>query len=488
MTEQYGQPNINNPRLTRSFAASAVPTLVQLNFDDQFVVADSTDGLIGFTLPLASQFPTWELIIKATNAGSTGNSVFVDTLAGETIDGAAFVLLTTDQEALFLKSDGSNWRVVNGSASVASTNVSLDIMYDSTAAASVAPILFVTWPEVVAAVAAIPGNAFATYQKTKYRLNVQTLSTIDPGSYNLANAEFRSAIKSSPNGTGAFVFGSGSFLIDDVAQLNGISVFGVSFGPTFTWSTFNFVEMIDCVFFQTLNSVGPPPVEFPGSFTVLRCYGSSSFGAFAISVGSGGLGDTLVIDAYDRLAVASSAFSGGAVDINILGGECDISFSQFGVSPFNINIGGGNTSNGEVFTNGENLLFSSGGTIDFSTTDEQELYAGGTNPPGSAPQTPALASPTRGFTAAKDGYLRGISLTLPTNFSTPTNSITIRVYVGGILQLTEPFETFSTAQFSDGTFGQYSAGDLIQVTIATDLVTGPPAMLDDGVVVSLRSA
>lgn len=490
MTEQYGQPNINNPRLVRSFAATAVPTLVQLNFDDQLVVADSTLGLIGFTLPLASQFPAWEIIIKATNAGSSGNSVFVETLPGETIDGAPFTLLTTDEEALFLKSDGSNWRVVNGSASVApSSNISLDLTFDSTAVASVAPILFVTWPEIVAAVAAIPGNLGAPYMKTKYRLNVQTIGDIDPGLYSLTNAEFRSAIKSSPNGAGAFLFGSGAFTLDDVAQINGISQFGTSFGPTFTWSTFSFFEMIDSTFGQSLDGPpGPPPVLFGGGFGVMRCYGNNTFGTASIGVD---FGSTLVIDAYDRIAMTSFAVLGSGpaiLDINILGGGCDISFSQSGIASFNINIGGGQTSNGELFTNGETILFSSGGTIDFSTTDEQEIYAGGMNPPGAAPQAPAFSSPVRGYTAPKNGYLRGVGVTLPSTFVGPFNSFTLRVYVAGTLVLSESFETVSTRQFSAETFGRYNEGDSIQVTITADAVTAPPGALDDGIIVALRSA
>jgi len=490
VTEQYGQPNINNPRLTRSFVAPAAPTLVQLNLDDQFVIADTVANAIGFTLPLASQFPTWEIIIKATNAGTTGNSVLVEAEAGETIDGVPFVLLTLDQETLFLKSDGSNWRVVNGGSGAApSSGISLDLTYDSTAGASVAPILFVTWPEVVAAVAAIPGNAGATYMKTKYRLNVQTLSTIDPGFYTLTNAEFRSAIKSSPNGTGAFALGSGAFGIDDVAQLNGISVFGVSFAPTFTWSTFNFVEMIDTLFFQTLNGLGPPILAFPGTFTVMRCYGNNSFGAGSIGVGFGPPA-TLVIDAYDRVVITGSALIGaGDVDINILSGGCDISLSQVGLGgTLNLNIGGGQTSNGETYSLGETIFFSSGGPVAFSSTAEQEIYAGGTNPPGALPQAPAFATPSRGYTAPKDGYLRGIGVTIPTTFVAPVNTFIVRVYVAGVLVLTEAFDTATTRQFFADTFGQYSEGDSIQVTIAPVAVTDPSATLDDGIVVSLRSA
>ena len=193
MTEQYAQPNINNPRRVRSFTAVAGPPIaIQLTFDDGLVVADTTDAGIGFALPLASQFPGWQIIIKATNAGTSGSPVSVAGQAGETIDGAAFVLMTTDEEALFLKSDGANWRVVGGVSGATASSLSLDLTFDDSAMASIPPVLFITWPESLAAIAIIPGNpAGLIPYVTPYRLNIATPFGITAGVHDLSNAHFR---------------------------------------------------------------------------------------------------------------------------------------------------------------------------------------------------------------------------------------------------------------------------------------------------------
>ena len=492
MTEQYAQPNINNPRLTRSFVAGAVPTIAQLTFDDQLVTVDTTANPFGFSLPLASQFPTWEIIIKATNAGTSGNPVPVGTFpgSGETIDGAGFVILTTDQEVLFLKSDGENWRVVAGGTGPApTTGVSLDITFDTTAVASVAPILFVTWPEVTAAIAAIPSNPGATYDRTKYRLNVNTLSSVDPGIHDLTNAIFRSAIKSSPGGGGATSPFSGLFTFENTAQVNGISVGALtSLGPTFTWPDFTFAEMIDCAFLQSANGAPGPGIIFIDGFMILRCYGQNSFGLASIEISGG---SRLVIEAYGRVALTSGAVLGsGDLDLVLFGGASNVSLLQPGLSgTLELNIGGGQAgSASEEFSNGETILFSSGGPIDFSTTNEQEIYPGGLNPSDDPPQVPAFVAPFKGYVAPKNGYLRGIGVRIPTIFTGAPGTFTVRVYVSGALTLIETFSWGSPSQFFADTFGQYEEGDGITVTVTADSLTSPPGVLTDGIMVSLRSS
>jgi len=487
VTEQYAQPNINNPRLTRSFVAPAAPTNVQLNFDDQLVTADTTASPLGFFLPRASQFPTWEIAVKATNAGSTGNPVLVGTIpgSGETIDGAAFVTMTTDQEALLLKSDGQNWRVIVGGAGAAPTSsVSLDITFDDSAVASEPPILFVTWPGVVAAVAAIPGNPVSFYQKTKYRLNINRLTGVS-GFNDLTNAEFRSAVKVVPGGRGAFAGASGPFTVANAAQINGISIGGFSFGPSFTWPVLTFTEMVDCTFFQSLNGGPGPGILSITEFTEMRCSGSSFLGAGSIDIAGGA---TLVMDVYDRVDISSGAIGGaGTLAINLFSQASDINLAQ-PVGTIDLNIGGGTGPNSEIFSAGETIFFSSGGSISFSTPAEQELYAGGTNPPGAPPQTPPFSPPFRGYVAPKSGFLRGIGVRIPTTFFPPVNVFTIRVYVAGVLTLSETFDSASASQFELSTFGQYSEGDGITVTIAANSVTDPSGSLDDGIVVALRSS
>lgn len=488
MTEQYAQPNINNPRQVRSFTAALPPATVQLTFDDGLVVVDTTVTTIGFTLPLASQFPGWQIILKATNAGTSGNAVLVAGQAGETIDGDAFVLMTTDQEALFLKSDGTNWRVVAGGSGAVASSISLDLTFDADAAASIPPVLFITWVEILAAIALIPGNPLnAPPYVTPYRLNLAPIGfgDIGAGIYDLSNAHFRAVVKGAPDGGGLFIGGSGFFTFENVASVNGVEIGGPSFGSTFLWSIYDFAEIHDCAFSQSLNGPpGPGILGFPISGSVLRATGSNTFGIGAIEVGAAP-GDLLTIDAYDRCVIGSAALFGlGDAEINIFSGDTSISLSQTSLGGvLDIDIGGVSSSG---YTLGETILFSSGGLISLAAIVEQELYAGGTNPPGAPPQVPALGAPFRGYTAPKDGYLRGIGIRIPT-LPGPILTFTITVYVAGAPVLVETFSTASTSQFEEITFGQYSEGDVINVTL-TPVTTDLDSSLDDGIVVSLRSA
>jgi len=109
MVQQYNQNNINSPRGSRLFAADAA-----LDLDNDLVVVTTAAGAVTLTLPTAIQIPGQEVSIKANDAGSTGNAVTLAALSGQNIDGAATTSLTTDQESVCLKSDGSNWRVVCG--------------------------------------------------------------------------------------------------------------------------------------------------------------------------------------------------------------------------------------------------------------------------------------------------------------------------------------------------------------------------------------
>lgn len=483
MTEQYAQPNINNPRQVRSFTAALPPTVVQLTFDDGLVVVDTTVVTTGFSLPLASQFPGWQIIIKATNAGTSGNPVFVTGQAGETIDGAAFVLMTTDEEALFLKSDGANWRVVGGGSGATASSLSLDLTFDPGAAASIPPVLFITWFETLAAVSIIPGNPFnSPPYVTPYRLNIA--SGIDPGIYDLRNAHLRTVVKESPDGGGLLIGSSGIFTIENTASVNGVAIRGPSFGPTFSWPTYDFAEIHDSAFVQTINGPpGPGILLFPLTRSVLRATGATEFGIGAIEAGSAP-GDILTIDAYDQCDIFSSALAGpGGVDINVFSGATSISLSHGGLGgTLDLNLGGGTPD----YTQGETILFSSGGPIDFAAATEQELYAGGTNPPGAPPQVPPGATPFRGYVAPRDGYLRGVGIRIPTTFA-PFLLFDVTVYISGTPVIVESFSTSSASQFDLTTFGKYDEGDGIVVTI-TPTTTSGGASLPDGIVVSLRSA
>lgn len=101
MTEQYARTNINAPRLPR-----AVSTDVQLNLDDEFLVIDG--GAPTLTLPTAVQIPSRSITIKSL----TGTGI-VNTVLGQTIDGAPTFSFTAVDESLSVKSDGQNWLIVN---------------------------------------------------------------------------------------------------------------------------------------------------------------------------------------------------------------------------------------------------------------------------------------------------------------------------------------------------------------------------------------
>ncbi len=109
MTDSYNQYNINQPRGSRTLAAN-----VALNLDDDLVVIDSSGGPVTATLPDARTIPGRFIIIKAPNGGT--NAVTVDTVGGQTIDGGAIVVMSTTNESLLVKSDGSNWQIANGGA------------------------------------------------------------------------------------------------------------------------------------------------------------------------------------------------------------------------------------------------------------------------------------------------------------------------------------------------------------------------------------
>lgn len=101
MTEQYARTNINSPRLPRGISAD-----VQLTLDDEFIIIDG--GAPTLTLPTALQIPSRAITIKSL----TGTGI-VDTVLGQTIDGAPTFTFTAVDEPLTVKSDGQNWLIVN---------------------------------------------------------------------------------------------------------------------------------------------------------------------------------------------------------------------------------------------------------------------------------------------------------------------------------------------------------------------------------------
>ncbi len=116
MTDQYSPPNINVqiPRGQRAVLATG-----SANHDDDLVTFDSTAGAIVFTLVSAAQVPGQSINLKADNAGATGNLVTILPFAGQNIDGLASVILAQDEDAVTLKSDGTNWRIMGAGGTAA---------------------------------------------------------------------------------------------------------------------------------------------------------------------------------------------------------------------------------------------------------------------------------------------------------------------------------------------------------------------------------
>lgn len=117
MTEQYPNPNVN---LAITRAERLVTATGSANLDDDLVTFDSTAGAITFTLASASQTAGRIVYLKANNAGATGNAVTIASGVGQNIDGLASVILAQDQDALTVKSDGANWRVMGAGGTAAS--------------------------------------------------------------------------------------------------------------------------------------------------------------------------------------------------------------------------------------------------------------------------------------------------------------------------------------------------------------------------------
>ncbi len=104
MTEQYQQNNINNPRGSREVDVDSI-----LNLDDDLVVVDSSLAPITLTLPNAIQIPANVVNIKTPTANA--NPVTIIGFSGQTIDGAANLILDALNDFATLESDGANWQL-----------------------------------------------------------------------------------------------------------------------------------------------------------------------------------------------------------------------------------------------------------------------------------------------------------------------------------------------------------------------------------------
>lgn len=78
--------------------------------NDDMVIADATSAAFSVTLPTAVGKTGVRKTVKRIN--SAANNVTVDTTGGQTIDGAATSVLTTQHAKVTVISDGTNWLTV----------------------------------------------------------------------------------------------------------------------------------------------------------------------------------------------------------------------------------------------------------------------------------------------------------------------------------------------------------------------------------------
>lgn len=90
-----------------------VPYISAVNFTfpndpyDGVVLANATSGNLAITLPNAIQFPGRILAVKKTD--NSVNTVTAAGIGGQTIEGAASVVLSTQYQTVIIISNGQNW-------------------------------------------------------------------------------------------------------------------------------------------------------------------------------------------------------------------------------------------------------------------------------------------------------------------------------------------------------------------------------------------
>lgn len=114
MTRQFNIASTNAPRRVRTITATG-----SINLDDGLVIVDTSaaGATITVSLPDARVIPAIAFCIKVPTVLSTGGQdVVVQGINAQTIDGAASVTMSSPQQVLIVKSDGSNWQNVSTTA------------------------------------------------------------------------------------------------------------------------------------------------------------------------------------------------------------------------------------------------------------------------------------------------------------------------------------------------------------------------------------
>ena len=99
-----------NGGITRKVTTVAAATYDLLITDDIVHVAYTTTAAVtSFTLPTAQAIAGRIISIKDADGNASINNITIDTEGAETIDGAATLVMATDDQAVTLYSDGTNW-------------------------------------------------------------------------------------------------------------------------------------------------------------------------------------------------------------------------------------------------------------------------------------------------------------------------------------------------------------------------------------------
>lgn len=107
---QYPSKNINvrAPQVSRTITQDS-----SANLGDDLVQFDTSNQSINFYLARARNQQGQEIVLKAVNASSTNATVTIHTVNGETIDGQSSLILDQNNQAVRLKSDNRNWKIVS---------------------------------------------------------------------------------------------------------------------------------------------------------------------------------------------------------------------------------------------------------------------------------------------------------------------------------------------------------------------------------------
>lgn len=108
----------NLPTLTTQALFSRVTRKTisySVNFSDEILLCDASGGAFTISVPVVQAVQGRRLTIKKTD--SSANAVSVSTLTGA-IDSGGTIVMATQNEAVSITFDGTNWFVVNQVATI----------------------------------------------------------------------------------------------------------------------------------------------------------------------------------------------------------------------------------------------------------------------------------------------------------------------------------------------------------------------------------